>query len=228
MSRISKHSKRQEQTNSLPYTPPLTASSPSLLRSGSDRIFQELVFNLFTISTRLEQVRSHLASSTQISGPQYSLLRAVAALQADEGVSVGAVAEYLGVSSAFVTIQSRVLHRRGFLKKREQATDRRVSLLSLTPKGETLVSKVIEEVRPINDIFFGTLDHAEFDALSAIMHKLVASSREAIVCLLSVAHEALLSTRDKGPSLRRTPKDVPSRPKARSRPARSDRSVSGV
>jgi DNA-binding MarR family transcriptional regulator len=213
MSSSAKDAKRQEHTDSAPYTPPLTASSPSLLRSGSDRLFQELVFNLFTISTRLEQVRSHLASSTQISGPQYSLLRAVAALQGDEGVSVGAVAEHLSVSSAFVTIQSRLLHHRGFLKKREQSTDRRVSLLSLTPKGETLVSKVIEEVRPINDIFFGTLDRAEFDALSAITHKLVASSRDAMVHLSSVTHEAFLSTRDKGLSLRRPPKEMSRRPK---------------
>jgi len=205
MASNSKRSKRQQRINSAPYTPPLTASSPSLLRSGSDHMFQELIFNLFTISTRLEQVRSHLASSTEISGPQYSLLRAVAALQADEGVSVGAVAEYLSVSSAFVTIQSRTLDQRGFLKKSEQSTDRRVSLLSLTPKGETLVSSVIEEVRPINDIFFGTLKSAEFDALSAIMHKLVESSREAIVHLSSQDHQALLSTRDKGPWRRRTP-----------------------
>jgi DNA-binding MarR family transcriptional regulator len=152
---------------------------------------------LFTISGRIERVRVHIASQFGISGPQYSLLRAVASLQGKEGVSVGIVAEHLHVTSTFITAQSRVLVQRGFLDKREDNVDRRVSRISLTEKGEGLVDKVVEKVRPINDIFFGGLQKGEFEALSAIMEKLVDSSRNAMTKISSQDMEVLLSKRDK-------------------------------
>ena len=191
----SKSSKRR-RAKSQPYLAPPTVSAPSLLRGGSDRVFQKLVFDLFTISARLEDVRLHLASRMGISTPQYSLMRAVAALQGAEGVSIGTVADHLHVSSAFIAAQSRSLVERDLLLKQEDETDRRVSLLSLTPRGESLVDAVAEQVRPVNDIFFGILERREFDDLSAIVDKLVQSSRNAIVQISSERQEASLSTRD--------------------------------
>jgi len=139
--------KRRISAKVAPYVAPPSVSLPSLLRGGSDRTFQQLVFDFFTISARIEQVRVHFASRMGISGPQYSVLRAVAALQGDEGVSIGLIAEHLHVTSTFITVQSGVLVQRGFLKKREDATDRRVSRLSLTLKGEGLVDAIVNEVR---------------------------------------------------------------------------------
>ena len=195
--RIAKPPKRRSPTEVDPYHPPLSVSAPSLLRAGSDRDFQKLVFDLFTISARIEQIRVRLASRLGISGPQYSLLRAVASLQGREGVSIGVVAEHLHVTSAFITAQSRVLAQRGLLNKREDAADRRVSRLSLTLKGERLVDEIVDEVRPINDIFFGGLPKGEFEVLSAIIQKLVGSSRNAIIHISSQDEAALLSKRDK-------------------------------
>lgn len=194
---ISKLPKRRLPTEIVPYLAPPSVSAPSLLRGGSDRIFQKLVFDLFTISARIERVRVHFASKLGISGPQYSLLRAVASLQGKEGVSIRTAAEHLHVTSTFITVQSRVLAERGFLRKRDDAMDRRVSRLSLTLKGERLVDEIVEEVRPINDMFFGALQKDEFEALSAIMEKLVDSSRNAIIRISSRDQEALLSNRDK-------------------------------
>src|SRR6516164_7621034 len=163
---IPKLPKHQLPAEVAPYRAPPSVSAPTLLRAGSDRAFQKLIFDLFTISARIERVRVHFASRLGISGPQYSLLRAVASLQGREGVSIGIVAEHLHVTSTFVTAQSRMLAQRGFLKKREDTDDRRISRLSLTLKGERLVDEIIEGVRPINDIFFGGLQKKEFEAFS--------------------------------------------------------------
>ena len=179
-----------------PYRAPPSVSAPNLLRAGSDRTFQKLVFDLFTISARIERVRLHFASRLGISGPQYSLLRAVASLQSREGVSIGIAAEHLHVTSTFITAQSGVLAQRGLLKKSEDTADRRISRLSLTVKGECLVNQIVEEVRPINDIFFGGLQKGEFEALSRIMEKLVDSSRNAMIQISSQDKEASLSNRD--------------------------------
>lgn len=180
------------------YTAPLSVSAPSLLRAGSDRAFQKLVFDLFTISARIERVRVHFASKAGISGPQYSVLRAVASLQGNEGVAIGIVAEHLQVTSAFIAAQSSLLMQLGFVKKDEDISDRRISRLSLTVKGRQLVDEIVEGVRPINDIFFGQLERGEFNALSAIIAKLVDSSRDAIVQIASQDQQISLATRDKG------------------------------
>jgi hypothetical protein len=101
-----------------PYLAPPSVSASSLLRAGSDRFFQKLIFDLFTISAGIERVRVHFASKAGISGPQYSLLRAVASLQRKQGVSIGIVAEHLYVTSTFVTAQSVRLCGVGFEKER--------------------------------------------------------------------------------------------------------------
>jgi len=194
---ISKLSKHRMAAKVAPYLAPPSVSAPSLLRAGSDRAFQKLVFDLFTISARIERVRVHIASRMGISGPQYSLLRAVASLQGKEGVSIGTVAEHLHVANTFITAQSGVLVRRGLLKKEEDAIDRRVSRLTLTSKGERLVDQIVEEARPINDVFFGGLQKGEFETLSAVVEKLVDSSRNAMVQISSQDQRALLLDRDK-------------------------------
>jgi len=177
-------------------TAPLSVSAPHLLSAGSDHIFQKLIFDLFTISARIERVRVHFASRAGISGPQYSVLRAVASLQGNAGVSIGAVAEHLQVTSAFIAAQSSLLMQRGFVEKNEDTSDRRFSRLSLTPRGRHLVHEIVDGVRPINDMFFGRLERGEFNAIATIMAKLVDSSRDAIVQIASQDQLASLSKRD--------------------------------
>ena len=59
-----------------------------------------------------------------------------------------------------------------------------------------MVHEIVDGVRPINDLFFGRLETGEFNALSAIMAKLVDSSRDAIVQITSQDQLASLSKRD--------------------------------
>ena len=107
------------------YILPPTVSRDVLLESGSDRRFRSLVADLFTISARMEIVRERLGRKLGITGPQYSLIVAIARLQASGGVSVGAVAQALHVSSAFVATETGKLVRRRFLAKRTNPLDRR-------------------------------------------------------------------------------------------------------
>jgi DNA-binding MarR family transcriptional regulator len=189
--------KRRMSAEVASYMMPPSVSVPSLLRGGNDRTFQKLVFDFFTISARIEQVRVHFASRMGISGPQYSVLRAVATLQGNEGVSIGVIAEHLHVTSTFITVQSGVLAQRGFLNKKADTTDRRICRLSLTLKGKRLVHEIINEVRAINDVFFGGLNRGEFEALTAIIDKLVGSSRAAILQISTQDQQTALSNRDK-------------------------------
>jgi MarR family transcriptional regulator, organic hydroperoxide resistance regulator len=181
----SKKSRRRPRSlgNGRPKAPnavPLTVSRRALLESGSDRRFRTLVHDLLTISTRMEMVRGHLGARLGVSGPQYSLLVAIARLQGEDGTSVSAVATALHVSSAFVASETGKLAQRGLISKRANPRDRRVVLLRIAPAGRIEIGRIGAEIRAINDLFFGALDNKAFAALSAAVGSLVLSSAKAI------------------------------------------------
>src|SRR5260370_37949855 len=114
-----------------PYALPATVTRAPLLKGGSDQRFRVLVADLFTISMRMEMVREHLGRRMGISGPQYSIVVAVAHLQGRNGISVGALAQAMHVSSAFIATEAGKLVRRRLLLKRINPLDRRGVLLSV-------------------------------------------------------------------------------------------------
>ena len=128
----------------------------------------------------MEIVREHLGRRMGISGPQYSIMVAVAHLQGGSGISVGALAQALHVSSAFIATEGGKLVRRRLLLKRTNPLDRRGVLLSVAPAGRLALDRVSAEIRAVNDLFFGALDAASFAALSAAAGALVESSTKAV------------------------------------------------
>jgi MarR family transcriptional regulator, organic hydroperoxide resistance regulator len=162
---------------------PATASRISLQQRGSDKRFRQLVSDLFTIAARMETVREHLARRMGLSGPQYSVLMAVARLQGRNGVAVGAVATQLHVSAAFIATETGKLQQIGLVAKRQSQKDRRSVLLSITRSGRLLIERHSEEIRVINDAFFGALSQRAFLGLSTAMAVLVHSSERVLTRL---------------------------------------------
>jgi DNA-binding MarR family transcriptional regulator len=158
---------------------PPTVSRPALLEGRSDRRFRQLVYDLLTIASRMTVVREHLADGMGITAPQFSLLLAIGQFQAERGVGVTAVARVLHVSSAFVATETGKLAQAGLLIKRSNPKDRRAVLLSLTRAGRALIQRHSDEIRSVNDAFFGALTRNTFAALSTSMAQLVHSSARA-------------------------------------------------
>jgi DNA-binding MarR family transcriptional regulator len=159
---------------------PATVSAAQLLDQGSDRQFRGLVQDLLTVARRLETARDYFGRLINVTGPQYHLLMTVAQLQGALGVSVGAVAQVMQVSSAFVTSETGKLSTLGLLRKRPNPQDRRGALLSLTQAGRLKMDRLITEIRSVNDLFFGRLDARSFSELCVSAVALVHGSREAM------------------------------------------------
>lgn len=138
------------------------------------------MYDLLTISARMDGVRGHLGGRLGITGPQYSVFMAVAQLQGDAGVSVSRVAQALHVSSAFVAVESGKLVRLGLLTKEPNRLDRRSVLIRLTADAHVQIEALSPEIRTINDMFFGALNRASFAALAKAAAALVGSSRKAM------------------------------------------------
>jgi DNA-binding MarR family transcriptional regulator len=171
------------------YVLPPTVSVEALLDKGSDHRFRVLLNDLFTIASRMETVRAHLGARMGLSGPQYSLLVAIAHLQGERGVSVGALAQAMHVTSAFVASETGKMARLGLLIKQPNPEDRRGVLLSLAPAGRLKIDRVSPEIRAINDLFFGVLDPSAFAALSTAAAALVKGSRRALHYVRAVESE---------------------------------------
>jgi len=170
--------RRQSSRKPSAFRLPATVSRPALLERGSDSRFRQLVYDLLTISVRMETVRTHLARRIGITGPQYSVLVAIAQFQGADGVSVGKVAAVLHVSGAFITAETRELDRLGLVMKAINPRDRRGVLLRLTPKGERQMLALSPAITAVNDKFFAPLMRTAFHAFADNAVKLVNSSRE--------------------------------------------------
>ena len=175
-------------TSSTPDREP-TATRDILLPGGSDHALRKLLYNLFTIGTRMEDVRRYLGSRIGISGPQFSLLMAIQELQCPNGinvgVSVGKIASYLHVAGTFVTAESAKLALKDYIEKRADPRDRRVSLLRVRPAGAKAIGSLLPEVRNINDTFFELESSEGFESLCRAADRMVDGSQR-VLSLISV------------------------------------------
>jgi DNA-binding MarR family transcriptional regulator len=144
---------------------------------------RKLLYDFFTVSARMETVRRYLGEKVNFTVPQYSIMMAVAELQAKIGVSVGRVGDYLHVTGTFVTMESGKLIKKGLLEKHPDFEDRRVSLLSLAPKGVEALESLFPELQQINDVFFELDSRAEFERLCKTLEKLVGNSQRALALI---------------------------------------------
>src|ERR1041385_4485258 len=80
--------------------PPLSTSLENFVKDGSDREFRRLIYSLTALSSLMVRNREHFASYIGVTDAQYMMITMIAE---NAGVTIGKVAELLGVSSQFVT-----------------------------------------------------------------------------------------------------------------------------
>lgn len=162
---------------------PPTVSRKALLIDGSDRTCQRLIYNLLTVAARMEECRDAVATRCGVSGPQYSILMAIARQQGEGGVSATSIARLLHVSPAFIASETRKLMAKGLMEKRRNPIDRRGVLLSVSTTGRELVHRYAGTIRRMNDTLFGRQTTEEFRTLAAILEVLVETSTQTAAML---------------------------------------------
>ncbi len=180
----SRRAERRPRRTDDAYRPQLSTSRAALLRGGSDAAFRHFVSDLLTVTERMGAMRDHLARIAGVTGPQYTMLMAIAQLErahpAATGVRLSAVADYLRVSRAFVTTEAGILVRRRLLVKRPNPQDGRSALLRLSASGERVLDRVMPKVQAVNDVFFGTLTSTEFRGARRVVAAMLAGSDRAL------------------------------------------------
>jgi DNA-binding MarR family transcriptional regulator len=172
---------------------PLTATNPILVLGKSDHSLRKLLYDFFTVSAHMDAVKQYLGGRSGLTAPQYTIMMAVAELQGKNGVSVGRVGEYLHVTGTFVTIESGKLLKKGFMEKRSDLQDKRLTLLSLAPKGAKALQALFPELQQINDIFFELGSRTEFERLCKTVEKLVGNGQRALALIHAMSGDPRFS-----------------------------------
>ena len=94
----------------------------------------------------LEEVRNFWAKVLGVRGPHWMIIMALQDLDQGDGVPVETLATTLQVDPTFVTSQSQLLEKRGFIRR--EVSDRGVVILSLTDTAYEHLAKLASEFDP--------------------------------------------------------------------------------
>src|SRR6185312_9492579 len=94
-------------------------------RSGSNEaegknhdIARQFAWEIAAINVYLQEIRYFWAKALGVSGPQWMILMALADLDQGAGVPVKVVSKMLHVDPSFVTTQSKMLEKKGFMRRK--------------------------------------------------------------------------------------------------------------
>jgi DNA-binding MarR family transcriptional regulator len=138
-----------------------------------------------SISVHLEELNGFWGRALDISGPQWMILITLAELDRDKGIPVNAVAKKLQVDSSFVTTQSKILEKKGLLRRRTSEQDARVVQMSLTDKTYKQMAQLASQQQALNEFVFAELGGNAFRDITQKLAEL--SERLEKACLKATA-----------------------------------------
>jgi DNA-binding MarR family transcriptional regulator len=147
-------------------------------------VVRRFAWEIASISVHLEEIRHFWAKTLGISGPQWMIIVALADLDKGEGVPVNTVSKMLHVDPSFVTTQSKLLEKKGFVRRKPSKDDARIVRMSLTDKTSKHLASLASQQETLNNFIF-----AEFSArdLDDVTNKLAALKARLQKACLKVA-----------------------------------------
>jgi len=136
------------------------ADSKELAARNQD-IVRRFAWEIASINVHLQEIRYFWAKTLGISGPQWMILMALADLDQGEGVPVKVVSKMLHVDPSFVTTQSKMLEKKGFMRRKTSPDDARVVQMSLTDKTYKHIASLASQQQALNDFIFAEFSDRE-------------------------------------------------------------------
>jgi len=147
-------------------------------------VIRRFAWEIASISVHLEEIRHFWAKTLGISGPQWMIIVALADLDQSEGVPVNAVSKMLHVDPSFVTTQSKLLEKKGFVRRKPSKDDARIVKMSLTDKTSKHLASLASQQETLNEFIFAEFGARELDEVTT---KLAALKKRLEKACLKVA-----------------------------------------
>lgn len=135
--------------------------------AGNEDAVKRFTWEIASISVHLEELRQFWARTLGISGPQWMIVMALSDLDQGDGVPVNVVSKMLHVDPSFVTTQSKLLEKKGFLRRKPSTTDARVVQMSLTDKSCKHLASLAEQQEAIHQFIFEEFSDRELTEFTA-------------------------------------------------------------
>lgn len=147
----------------------MQASAPALAKNTKQAepavknqdVVRRFTWEVASINVHLQELRYFWAKTLGISGPQWMILMALADLDQGEGVPVKVVSKMLHVDPSFVTTQSKMLEKKGFMRRKTSEDDARVVQMSLTDKSYKHIANLASQQEALNEFIFAEFNDGE-------------------------------------------------------------------
>ena len=130
------------------------------------------------LATRIDRLMRRLHAGIHARAPAFDPERvgplggmALMAISDDQPISIQALTQHMARDKVQMTRLIQTLERKGFLVRDVSAVDARVSLLTLTGKGEAFVTAIKATLAEVLDEVLGPVSEDERDQLVAILGK---------------------------------------------------------
>ena len=123
-------------------------------------------WEIASISAYLDELRQFWAKTLGISGPQWMIVVALADHDRGDGVAVNVVSKMLHVDPSFVTTQSKLLEKKGFIRRKTAAEDARIVKMSLTDKTSKHLANLASQQDALNEFIFAEFGGRELADLT--------------------------------------------------------------
>src|SRR5215217_9728652 len=150
-----------------------SASSSSAKRGASNEfggknqdVARRLAWEIAAINVHLQEIRYFWAKALGVSGPQWMILMALADLDHGESVAVKVVSKMLHVDPSFVTTQSKMLEKKGFMRRKTSDEDARIVQMSLTDKTYKQIANLASQQEALNEFIFAEFNNRELAAFT--------------------------------------------------------------
>jgi MarR family transcriptional regulator, organic hydroperoxide resistance regulator len=148
-------------------------------------VIRRFTWEIAAINVHLEELRHFWARTLGVSGPQWMIVMALADLDQGEGVPVNAVSKMLHVDPSFVTTQSKLLEKKGFVRRKASTDDARIVNMSLSDKTYKHLASLASQQDALNEFIFAEFSAAEIkdltDKLGALKKRLEKACMKAAV-----------------------------------------------
>lgn len=147
-------------------TPTTSGSAPSVRGEVIDEI-NDLVKSIGA------WMRSHFV--TTVAGAGLTPPQALALLELDEPMPMGALAEGLAFDASYITDIADQLEARGLLERRSDPSDRRKKILALTDEGVSVRTEIWENLNSKQGLTTAGLSEDEQRTLRNLLRKVMAA-----------------------------------------------------
>jgi DNA-binding MarR family transcriptional regulator len=176
----------------------VTVTIPSLVHTGHDADFGEMISLMYASLARLQTMRRTLAKFLHLSSSEFAVI--ITLLRADHGgagLRIGRIAGELHVAAANVTATVARLERIGWLTKSPDPNDSRAVAVRLTNQGHARLGLLADKLHVVNDLWFKGMTKAEFKAVVSFFRRLVRQYPPALNAARGLGRVSRRRTRDR-------------------------------